>query len=738
MIPATLQVQTHTTDEPVLTVTLAVRTNDFEFYADKLRFRDHCNMERVKTVVVDDGSPKAVSKQIQEFCRQRNWSYVYLDTRSKDFSLARARNAGILATTTEWVFTDDADNIYEKDFFQRLLKEIEIVDQTPFTFLTIPHVYLSDEMSRRILAENDLESYVPFILSRMMLENPRGSDPRNIAIQHFAPASAMIAVRRKTAMLVGGYDTEFEGWGGEDRDFVFRLLMENPAIELPESFHVTKKWNMNDTHVYEGWRSLYRMLGDYMGKKGFYAYHIYHDWNQWRTPSGSNKNRDFAAERALYYSKNKKIPTLHDPDKPRDLIIGFNPFISNSRVRDVLVNPCIVDNPQTISPSIYVDQLLSGPVGSVVMWNPYNKEWDLDVYTALLERGIQPIVAERGALPDSIVFDKGGLCVESESYAEAAWNTPLSDEQSNLAKKHIERVRYGADALEKQSGRVGAFNVRKDLKIPDTCSVLFVPLQLYDDTVTRYFCESGRSYEDYILKLQQLCVSLPGDWVMVFKNHPLSLKKTDIPGGYCADAYHVNDLLEASTVVSTFNSGVGLLAQAFEKPVLYFGKCFYAIDGVNWRFDDVPTTLQFLKAPQTPDGEKIQRFYYWLNEVFYSFAKMEAHTKSGSNLSLRSDLKKITYSIVRIPGHPEKRFDASTFNPHLSTLFDVYRHHSITKRRSKKVAVHVPKAPIKAPIAKQTGTKGSKYRKLRRNPRAFFEDAKWPPLRMVSLLFSPR
>lgn len=738
MLPATLQVQKRTTDEPVLTVTLAIRTNDFDVYAEKLRFRDRCNMERVKTVVVDDGSPETVSKQIQEFCRQRKWSYVYLDTRSSDFSLARARNAGLLATTTEWMFTDDADNIYEKDFFYRLLKEIDFVNQTPFTFLTIPHVYLSDEMSRHILAENDLESYVPFILSRMMLENPRGSEPGNIAIQHYAPASAMIAVRKKTAMLVGGYDAEFKGWGGEDRDFVFRLLMENPAIKLPEAFHVTKKWNMNDTHVYEGWRSLYRMLGDYMGKKGFYAYHIYHDWNQWRTPSGSNQNRDFAAERALYYSTTRKIPTLHDPDRPRDLIIGFNPFISNFRVREALENPCIVDNPQSTLPSAFVDQLLSSPVRSIIMWNPYNNEWNRDVYKALLERGIQPIVAERGALPDSIVFDKGGLCVESVSYAEAGWNTPLSDEQSNLAKKHIERVRYGADALEKQSGRVGAFNVRKALNITDICKVLFVPLQLYDDTVTRYFVEPGRSYDDYILKLQQLCIGLPGDWVMVFKNHPLSLKKTNIPGGHCADAYHVNDLLEASTVVCTFNSGVGLLAQVFEKPVLYFGKCFYAIDGVNWRFDDVPTALRFLEAPQTPNREKVQRFHYWLNEVFYSFAKMEASTKAGSKLSLRSDLKKITYSIVRIPGQPEKRFGTSTFNPYLSTLFDVYRHSAIAMRNSEKGAGHIPKAPITAPISKPIGTRGSKYHKLRRNPRAFFEDAKWPPLRMAKFLFSAR
>lgn len=743
-----------------MSITLAVRSTDFDFYAERLKFRDHCNLSGVTTILVDDGSPEDVSQKFKAFCDERGWRYVFLDTREKDFSLARARNAGIQAAETEWIFTDDADNIYEKDFFQRLLKEIAILDETPFDFLTIPHIYLSQEASDRIRATGELDSHVPWLLAQTFLENPRGDVERNHVLQHFAPASAMLALRRQTALMAGAYDTSFEGWGGEDRDFVYRLLTLNKQIVKPKAFEVTKKWNMNDTHVYEGWRALYRLMGDFMGRKGFYAYHLYHDWNAWRTPEGSNNNRDMAAERALFYHEKKKIPCIADHSRPRDVIIGFNPFIADSRIRACLKNPEIVDDPAILSPEKYVDEVLQNPVNSIIMWNPYNTEWRLKVYREFIARGITPIIGERGALPDTIYFDKGGLCVESDSYQESKWARKLNDTQLAKARTHIERVRFGTEALEKQSGRIGAWRLRQKLGIPDDSRVLLAPLQLYDDTVTKFFSEKGRGYEDYLAELRRLSVSLPKDWVLVYKNHPLSLKKTSFESGLCADAFHINDLLEVCDAVSVFNSGTGLIAQAFEKPVLYYGRCFYAIEGVNWKFETTGTAAAFLKNLPEVDVRRIEQFYYYLNEEFYSFAKMEADTKPYSEHSLRAILKKIDYQLVRIPGCEPKRWETNAFDPYFSPLFDVYRLHEISARKATKAPAPKPasakpiaSAPKPAPAkpvslpkpaltnsAQKTAeeAKAAKSAKLRRDPHAFFRDAHNPLVRPLRHLFRAR
>src|SRR5690606_15498515 len=104
----------------------------------------------------------------------------------------------------------------------------------------------------------------------------------NATIEHFAPATGILAMRRKLAYRVGLYDTAFEGWGGEDRDLAFRLLFANDKITKPELFGTTKPWNLNTTSAFEGWRSLYRLHGDYLSRKGLYGYHLYHPKNEWR------------------------------------------------------------------------------------------------------------------------------------------------------------------------------------------------------------------------------------------------------------------------------------------------------------------------------------------------------------------------------------------------------------------------------------------------------------------------
>lgn len=674
-----------------LTLIIAVRTSDFSEYAKRLQLRDALDLADVDTILVDDGSPASVSSEIEGFCRERSYNYVRLQTEELPFSLSRARNAGIDASSTEWICFEDIDLAYRSDFYQRLMRELDLLDETPFNFLTVPAVYLSATQSDRVFA-NGMDAEYERALTAALLEDPRGHDI-NSSLQHYAPASSVVAVRRKTALYVGAFDENFAGWGGEDRDFVFRLLLLNNRIEKPHDFQITKTWNLNDTTQFDGWRALYRMHGDYLARKGMYAFHLYHEPLSWRS---GQSNIKLALEKAERYHTTKKVPARRDPNQAPDIILGFNPHIANEAVLQALANPTIIDENGRVDPERFAAEIAEQKPRSVLMWNPYGLAWRKKVYDALRFLGIDPIVGERGALPRSIYFDKGGLCVESSSYAEEHWAKPLTAEQEQSVEAYIDDMRYGEHALEKQSGRVGAALLRHRLDLPDAAKILFVPLQLPDDTVTTLFSEKRREYDAYLLELKRLSLSLPRDWVMVYKNHPLAVQKFNLSSAICADQYHVHDILEAASAVALFNSGVGVISMAFNKRVFYYGPCFYAIDGVNEPFIDAEQMVETLGSVAPVDKNKVHQFFHYLLKELYSFADWEADVAAFSNLSNRTKVKDIKFTEVRIPGYAPAIYQYPAFDLRRSVLFDPYRHHANLNGKSTPVGPGASAAAAKA------------------------------------------
>jgi predicted glycosyltransferase involved in capsule biosynthesis len=283
---------------PLLSVVVPLRTDDFAFYSARLMLRDALVLENVETVVVDDGSSAAVAVQIESFCKQRGYAYVRLESSSQPFSLSRARNAGLRAACGEFVYLDDADLVYITGFFQAVLNQLQLLHATPFNFLSVPAVYLTAAASSQVFADGGLNGSYPRVVQALLLEDPKGG-PRNEVVEHYAPASGVMALRRDLALQVGGYDEAFTGWGGEDRDFVFRLLAINAKLPLPAAFRTTEPWNLNDTLVFQGWRSLHRIHGEFLARQGLYAVHLHHEKLAWRKPMASGTNMKRAAEKAL-------------------------------------------------------------------------------------------------------------------------------------------------------------------------------------------------------------------------------------------------------------------------------------------------------------------------------------------------------------------------------------------------------------------------------------------------------
>lgn len=278
----------------MITAVIPIGTDDFSRYRRNFQLR-HPHRPKVKTILVADGCSPEIVDEVKEFCRHSDFEFVLSNSDGSPFNASRARNNGINAASTEWIIQEDADLVFEANFYECIAYECAKIERTPFNFLTVPTIYLSSEVTSRVYEAGNIDCFSDEVLTALAFENPRS--PANKTIQSYAPASGVLVHRREEAIALGGYDEGFEGWGGEDRDFAFRLLLNNGFLPRPEQFEFTAPWNLNDTVAYQGWRALYRLVGDYLALKGIYAYHLFHENNPWKNER-SILNIARAAEKA--------------------------------------------------------------------------------------------------------------------------------------------------------------------------------------------------------------------------------------------------------------------------------------------------------------------------------------------------------------------------------------------------------------------------------------------------------
>ncbi len=287
----------------------------------------------------------------------------------------------------------------------------------------------------------------------------------------------------------------------------------------------------------------------------------------------------------------------------------------------------------------------------IVMPNPYGNQRRFHIYNKLRSFGFPVLVFDRGGLPDSWFFDVG-FNADSPSYSALEWDQPLSDAERTDVRAYIAGIVGSDRALEAQGSRVGAQRLREELSIGDR-KVLFVPFQRPSDTTMKFFADSAKDFEFFTQMIEEttsiLRIHAP-EWVVLAKKHPLELEAPSSSIRFVDDGTHVHDLLELCDAVALVNSGVGLLASLFNKPVYYFGKSYYAHPGINRHVQSA--TALFLNAVRNPvqfDAEVRDRLIHHLTKRVYSFGKFETELVRQKEGHLINVTRQIDFYDLKLP-----------------------------------------------------------------------------------------
>ncbi|OME86471.1 MULTISPECIES: glycosyltransferase [Paenibacillus] len=613
----------------------------------------------VRLYLVDSGSPEEEAKKVRELCVANNVEYIYIDTRNEMFSAGKARDIGAIYSNTDFITFQDIDCLPYGNFYNDLLNEIvnEELNTNQNDFFVIPCLFLTEKGSELYL--------------NTPVDNRRELFYRNYfygnseLIKSFALSASSIVVHRLHYLSIGGHNKIFRGHGFEDFELLHRASTYSNKYKRPRNYYTDKKdWDHPD---YEGFRSMFRLYGDLLMSKGIFTCHIWHPTKTLELSyrSASKKNAELLTESMKDFDKNGINPQpLPDINRGKTLALGKENNAFYKSIWQVLPQFGVVEY---VSEDKFNDAeeivtfIKKYNYNRVLMPNPYGNPKRLEMYQGLKKAGIEYVVMDRGALPESVFFDSNGFNADSSSYDSDKWDFDLAPEEEESVNNYIQSERTSSITLEEQGNRVGADYLAEKLSISPYKKVLFIPFQRPSDTVIKYFSGSVSDMRGFIDFVEDLSLNLSDDWVVLAKKHPLEKEKPDSNRiVFVEDSTHIKDLLELADAVLLINSGVGVLSMIFEKPVLYVGDVFYAHPEINRKVSTPKEALAILDNLFVVNSDKTRRFVNYLINKFYSFGIFENEIVEKDDGSHFNITRKIQFYKIRVPGSPERRLTIRT------------------------------------------------------------------------------
>lgn len=658
------------TDHKQISVIIPVRLKEAQGQAlDRLDFlaQDSCRERFANMMVVDDGSPAHHATRIQEFCEKHSFDYIRLDTEDQIFSIGRCRNEGAKRATTRYVFFQDLDLIPPDGFYEKLAHEINIVDLPHHSnnMIMIPVGYLTEQATRDFLNDRSPDKFQRY-LDRLIHRD-------RAVFEKFSSGTSACLYDRYYFLSCGGNQQAFSGWGFEDLEFNARVALDSGRH--PEPIDWCEDISSFDLQTnYRGWKSAYRLFGDRSFLKGLVMFHA------WHPVAASSKyyrrkenNRKFFLEHMRRFQQTREHPDpLPSLERGKTVLFRKNAFTFARELQPLLGEVQFEDEKRFTSKEDFSTWFNDGDFARILFHNPYATLEMRKIYDWAREDKLPFLVAERGALNDSVMFDPSGFLADSTQFAEEHWNRPLGDAEQARILDYIRDERAVGTLLEAQGGRLSATELRERLNLTSADKVILVCLQRPGDTATRFFEAEFGSYQDFIAALSWLSRDLPTDHRLLIKVHPLENDLPEMLGENVTD-FHLYDLFNISDRLVVYNSGAGVQAMMWDLPVITCGRAFYDHQNLTCHVGSFSELREAVAQAPKVDRAARQRFLSYLVECYYSFGTFATRQTRMENGDRMTATKRVSYRVLRFDDIEQKFVrNGEALDNWQSMLFDRY------------------------------------------------------------------
>lgn len=742
-----------------LTAVYAVRGSEHNpWVLDRIRLIKKYYDPLPHVLIVDFGSEEKFSNEIKNICEDSGFEYNFV----KDdgvFSAAIARNFGFSFVKTKLVFFNDIDCFSGPDLFSDLIRASNDFELSKYfdRMMNLPVYHLTESVTDKITNSISDDSRVVVKAINNSIFTKRWS-----GCEFIAPYSNVFLCRTDFFSYLGGYDEKFRGHGSEDFEFLIRCCIYTARYPEPAEFEKdfyapTRDSFYKDLKRYKGFRRVFELLSFEAEVHGLKVAHLHHSkpesmpWvknNDW-------KRNIFSEAVAVYLNNRKELVNLDWLPRRKKLLAlvkhedHYNYLFP---LRNAGYKIECFDLSDKVNQVEVIKKMDAGFYDAVCMFNPYMKSHaDLYLYFSYaINKGIKPIVIERGALPESWYY------AEDMAYVDTDYdNLNLSDisiPEGGVVDELISRIKSGGITLESNGSFDETYFKYRLLLSVNTKKKIFVPLQLSDDSAVTRFVGELVGYDKYIRNLEKSFLENE-DVIFLVKKHPLS-KVDDFSGKLpknvfiCDDSDNVHALIEMSDAVVCYNSGVGLLALIHEKPVFTIGRSFYSKSNLNLGCAvSLPeVAVNIIKDNGYKASGDFKKFVSWLVFSKYSFYKSSSVIRDFGDRKSHG-YKNSRFYCVNYEGfslaskHVSLDYPFSSFSygaAKLNICLGVDQHEKDVSGQKNEISNQAhsgSSAPGDVNEKNKKSTSMRKFRKLIRNPKAFFADSKNPLLRKFSVLF---
>ncbi|QBY03537.1 glycosyltransferase [Thalassotalea sp. HSM 43] len=595
-----------------LSVIVPVRLIDDRM--DILERLSFCKMSyqgtHIEFIVIDDGSDDDKAELLRSMCLDLELNYYSTGAESSSaFNLARARNFGARVAKAELIMFMDVDLIPYPGFYDDLLIEAELLDMrnTVDHLLMCPVIYLTDE-GYRLYNKTEQRMRKSFCINQMIESNKD-------YVSKYSHGTSVVLVNRYFYLSCGGQNETFEGWGYEDYEFTTRLIRKNMRYPLPRKWN-SMKGNFMNIRKYRGWKSIYRLYGDWLGSKGIYLIHAPHDIDG---EYHQNKKRN---EKILKAQLERDVNILEPrPLSIKDEIVTAvhqrNRY-SDSRYLHSFFGQCIDYQYEKFdSDSAIVNWLEKHNIKQCLFELPLLDENSKALYQWCLNKHFNYICCGKGALPNSVFFERNNSVNLQKSLPEESWNHPLSVDEILQVSKYVEHKEgKRKQKLAKLSSKLFE-NINKKVLLVSLCDE-YCPL-------------TKEQIADVILLLSQ---GLGSDWLIVYpRAKQLNIEITGrVWAINDADLFEAEELADSIIALNANSAIHGIICN---KPVYLLGKTWFSHPLLNVTVNSNQQLVEAIKKGFRPSTTQMMRLVYFLRFKFYSFTQYPLNDveMSGDNPS---------------------------------------------------------------------------------------------------------